>query len=243
MKWSYMKKETRVLLIAGYIAALLAIGAAGTATAAIVPFNGTDYSWLHPNSMGDEPTGDWITQINDTVEVRPGDSMQFQNRWYNGYAGTADIRISYGGGAKYTCAGADEYVFLGLNYGNYYPSGTESVSFYAMVTNCSEERNGLSVNHQYVYNGIMYGAGPFGGARGFRMATAENGTSGSFTGPDPHDNASAAGTPAVTGQPPAAGIPVSAEGAAQTPGFGFEAMILLADTFAVASFFRRNFRK
>jgi hypothetical protein len=153
-----MKKEAGVLMIAGCIAALLAIGAIGTATAAIVPFNGTDYSWLHPNSRGDEPTGDWITQINDTIEVRPGDAMQFQNRWYNGLPGTADARISYGGGQPYVCSGTDEMIFYGLNYGNYYPGSTSGVPLYSTVTNCSEEPGSLVINLQFVYNGFVYGS-------------------------------------------------------------------------------------
>ena len=128
-----------------------------TASAAIVPFNGTDYSWLHLN-IKNEPAGDWKSQIDDNIAVRPGDAMQFQNRWYNSLPGTADPRISYGGGQRYVCAGADEVIFYGLNYGNYYPGGTDSMSLYSTVSNCSAEPNNLVINHQYVYNGLTYGS-------------------------------------------------------------------------------------
>ena len=83
-------KITGALLCAGCIAALLAVFAIGTASAAIVPFNGVEYSWLHHDDNGD-PVADWIKRINDVAPVRNGDMMQFQNRWYNSYAGTADI--------------------------------------------------------------------------------------------------------------------------------------------------------
>ncbi len=104
-----------------------------------------------------QPTGDWLSQISDNIAVRKGDAMQFQNRYYNNFAGTADVRISYGGGQPYVCAGAEEYLYYGLNFGNYYPSGTVSVPLYSTVSNCSEEPNHLIVNHQYVYNGFLYG--------------------------------------------------------------------------------------
>ncbi len=140
----------------------LSVFITGMASAAVIQFDGTEYSWLHKNSKG-EPEGSWIKQIDDLATTRAGDIMQFQNRWYNSYAGTADIRISYGGGQSYTCIGADEYVFYGLNYGNYYPSGTDSVPFYSKVVanqgdpNSLEEYN-LVVSHHYVYNGIIFGS-------------------------------------------------------------------------------------
>jgi|AGTN01.3.fsa_nt_gi hypothetical protein len=233
-------KNTRAVLFVLF-ATILASSAISMANAAIVPFDGIEYSWLHENSRGD-PTGDWITQINDTVAVRPGDTMQFQNRWYNGYAGTTDIRISYGGGTKYTCIGADEYVLLGLNYGSYYPAGEDSVSFYAAVTNCSEERTyGIAVNHQYVYNGIMYGAGPFGGAMGFRRAVAENGTSGNSIDTGLQDDASATDTSAIAAQPSSTGVPTTA--AEPTPGFGFGAVILVSGAFIIAYMCGRRLHK
>ncbi len=159
-----MKKDNRALLNTGCVVAfaiMLACFATGTAFAAIVPFNGTDYSWLHANEKGD-PEGYWITQIKDTISVRDGDMMQFRNRWYNSYAGTADVRISYGGGQPYTCIGSDEYASYGLNFGNYYPSGTESISYYAQVVASqggpdSLEEYSFTANHQYVYNGVIYG--------------------------------------------------------------------------------------
>jgi hypothetical protein len=150
-------KKTGIMLCALCLAILAVSLAIGTTSAAIIPFNGTEYSWLHPDYKGD-PTGDWHSQIDDDIAVRPGDAMQFQNRYYNGYAGTADVRISYGGGQPYVCAGAEEYLFYGLNYGNYYPSGTAAVPLYSTVSNCSDEPNNLVVNHQYVYNGLVYGS-------------------------------------------------------------------------------------
>jgi hypothetical protein len=148
-------KSVSVLFVMVCIA-VLAASAIGTANAAIVPFNGTESSYLHPDGIGD-PTGNWKSQIVDNIAVRTGDVLQFQNRWYNGYAGTADVRISYGGGQRYVCSGADEVIFYGLNYGNYYPGSTDSQPLYATVTNCSEEPNNLVINHQYVYNGYVYG--------------------------------------------------------------------------------------
>jgi hypothetical protein len=238
-----MRKEAGAMLSAGCIVVMLTICFIGTATAAIVPFNGTQYSWLHANSKNDGPEGDWLGYIDDTISVRNGDSMQFQNRWYNGYAGTADIRISYGGGIKYTCVGADEYVYLGLNYGNYYPSDTASVPFYATVSNCSEEPYGLGVNHQYVFDGIMYGSGMRGGSRLFREAAPENGTSGNFTDPGLYDNASVTGTPAATAQPSATPSSATTEEPAPTQGFGSDIIILLAGTFAICYFCRGYIRK
>ncbi len=41
-----MRKEAGTLLIAGCIAAMLAVGAIGTANAVIVPFKGIEYSYL-----------------------------------------------------------------------------------------------------------------------------------------------------------------------------------------------------
>jgi hypothetical protein len=151
-----MKKENRILLGAVCLAALLAIGAAGMATAAIVPFNGIESSWLHSDSKG-LPAGDWVSQISDNIPVRKGDAMQFQNRYYNNYAGTADLRISYGGEIAGICTGADESVYYGLNYGNYYPSGQGSRPAHSTVLNRSTDLRYLMVTHQYVFNGILYG--------------------------------------------------------------------------------------
>jgi hypothetical protein len=235
-----MKKEAGALLSAGCIAAIMAVGAIGTANAAIVPFKGIEYSYLATGDSG--PYGDWIEQIDDLISVRTGDSMQFRNRWYNAYAGTADIRISYGGGFKYTCVGADEYVYYGLNYGNYYPSGTDSVPFYSTVTNCSpDEPYYLVVNHQYVYNGIMYGCdGPgFKWTVLFQKGNGTNVAETVATTPEPQDNtpatatpvATPAVTPAVTGQP----MP--------SPGFSFDAIILLAGAFSIVCSYRRYIRR
>ena len=149
-------KSTRAALFILCTAILVAC-AIDTANTAIVPFNGTEYSWLHLN-IKNEPTGDWKSQIDDNIAVRVGDAMQFQNRWYNSLPGTADPRISYGGGQPYVCSGADEVIFYGLNYGNYYPGGSDSMSLYSTVSNCSDEPNNLVINHQYVYNGIVYGS-------------------------------------------------------------------------------------
>lgn len=232
-----MRKESGALLCTGFIVALLALLAIGTADAAIVPFDGTDYSWLHEDDKG-VPTGDWITQINDTVEVRPGDVMQFQNRWYNNYAGTADIRISYGGGFRYTCMGADEYVYYGLNYGNYYPSGTESMPFYSTVTNCSsEEPYYLVANHQYVYNGMMYGCiGPdFKWTMLFQMGNSTNVTE--TDSPIQEDNAPATVTPEITGPTAITSAPRS------TPGFDFGSIILASGAFTFVCMCRRCLRR
>jgi hypothetical protein len=217
-----MRKEAGALFSAGCIAAILTIGAIGTASAAIVPFNGTDYSWLHDGPRGAE--GDWITQIDDTVYVRNGDMMQFQNRWYNSYAGTADIRISYGGGFPYTCTGADEYIYYGLNYGNYYPSGTSAVPLYSTVMNCSEEPYSLVINHQYVYNGIMYGTNgqSFKWTMQFMERSRENVTEASIETSEQQDNSTAAVTPSATVPPEATGHPTP------SPGFGFEMLVALA---------------
>ncbi len=150
MKW------TVALLCAGCIAVLLAVFAVGTASAAVVPFNGIESSWLHHANSG-EPVADWIKRINDVVAVRNGDVMQFQNRWYNSYSGSTDIRISYGGEHAGICAGIDEYVSYGLNYGNYYPSSSESIPYYSKVQACNTTPLTMLVSHQYVYNGIYYG--------------------------------------------------------------------------------------
>lgn len=212
-----MKKENRILLSTGCLAALLAIGAIGTANAAIVPFNGTGYSWLHERPVIGGPWGDWITEIKDTVYVRTGDTVQFTNRWYNGYAGAADIRISYGGLVRYTCAGADEYVLYGLNYGNYFPSGTGSWSAYSTILNCSEERYPLSVNHQYVYNGIMYGSGP-SWSLGFSKGTPGNSTANDAPDTNPQDEIYATVMPSII--PTAMPIVSDAPSPSPSPGFG-----------------------
>ena len=140
----------------GCAVALLATFAIGAASAAVVPFSGIEYSWLHHDD-DQQPVAEWIKRINDLTPVRNGDMMQFQNRWYNSYSGTADIRISYGGEHAGICAGADEYVSYGLNYGNYYPSSTESMPYYSKVLACNKTPLTLLVSHQYVYNGIQYG--------------------------------------------------------------------------------------
>lgn len=222
-----MKKEAGALISAGCIAVILSICAIDMASAAVVPFNGTGYSWLHEGPRGIE--GDWITQIEDTVYVRTGDSMQFQNRWYNNYAGTADIRISYGGGQPYVCMGADEYVYYGLNYGNYYPSGTTAVPFYSAVANCSDEPNHLVVNHQYVYNGLMYGTnGPgFQWTMLFQKGDRENMAQGSVGTAEQQDNSAAIVMPAATI------TPVPTGRATPSPGFGFEAPAALTCAMAI----------
>jgi hypothetical protein len=226
-------KSVDIMLFAVCIVALAA-SAIGTASAAIVPFNGTDYSWLH-----DGPEGDWITQIEDTVDVRAGDSMQFQNRWYNSYASTADIRISYGGGQPYVCLGADEYVYYGLNYGNYYPSGTESVPFYSTVSNCSEEPNHLVVNHQYVYNGLMYGCdGPgFKWTMLFRKGSGENVTKDPAETPEEQVDSTPVTTPSATVTPGATGQ------STPVPGPGFDTMLFLTGVVTMAYLYRRYLRK
>jgi hypothetical protein len=233
-----MKSKAVSWLSMGCILAAIAAGTIGTANAAIVPFNGTEYSWLHEDTSGSGPGGDWIEQIHDTIPVRNGDVMQFQNRWYNAYAGTTDIRISYGGCAPYSCTGSDEYVFCGLNYGNYYPGGTDTMSAYATVTNCSNETYGISVNHQYVYNGIMYGSGPFGSGLGFREIL-ENETPRYVAGKGPDGNASAT----ATAQPSAAGMPGGTEQPAPAPGLIPGILAILTGTFVIGYFCRRHFHK
>jgi hypothetical protein len=215
-----MGKIMRTVSYAGCIVTLLAILTIGQASAAIVPFDGIDSSWLHPDYKGD-PTGDWLAQINDVAPVRIGDDLQFQNRWYNGYAGTVDVRISYGGGQRYVCSGADEYVHYGINYGNYFPGSVSSVPFYATVMNCSEDAYNIVITHQYTYNGILYGSGQARGA-GFRRATPEELAEAQTATPAPRDNATATATPAASSPPTPA------------PGFGFETMIMLACGAAIA---------
>lgn len=235
-----MKSTIVVLFI--LFAIILAVSAIGMANAAIVPFDGTEYSWFHDGSdKGAE--GDWIAEINDTVAVRPGDTMQFQNRWYNGYAGTVDTRISYGGRFRYTCIGADEYVLYGLNYGSYYPSGTESVPFYSTVTNCSEEVYDILVNHQYVCNGVMFGAG-YTLTMSFQRRTVENDTSDYVADTDLYENAYATEVPSATAQPSATVLPAVTEEPAPAPGFSFDIIITLASgTFAIICICGRCLRK
>jgi hypothetical protein len=233
-------KNTKALLFLICVA-ILASFAIDMANAAIVPFDGIEYSWFHDgNDKGAE--GGWITEINDTVEVRPGDTMQFQNRWYNGYAGTVDTRISYGGRFRYTCIGADEYVLYGLNYGSYYPSGTESVPFYSAVTNCSEEIYDILVNHQYVCNGVMFGAG-YTLTMSFQRRTVENGTQDYGTDTDLHENEYATPIPSATAQPSATVLPAVTEEPVPTPGFSFDTIILTSGAFAIAYICERCLHK
>jgi len=235
-----MKKEARVLLIAVCVAALLAIGAIGTATAAIVPFDGIEYSWLHLDSR-DEPAGDWLEQIDDTISVRTGDSMQFQNRWYNSLPGTADIRISYGGGQRYTCVGADESVFYGLNYGNYYPSSKESVPFYSTVVASPGDPNSLEeyslvINHQYVYNGLKYGCNVATDKWKIRFKSTDQApaTPEVTAVPEQQNNSPATVTPTPAVTPTATVTPAVAGPPTPSPGSGIDVLVALACALAIA---------
>jgi len=224
-------KSARALLCAGCIVALLAVYATGTASAAIVPFNGVEYSWLHHDDNGD-PVADWIKRINDVAPVRNGDMMQFQNRWYNTYAGTADIRISYGAEVPGTCSGADESVYYGLNYGNYYPSGTGSVPFYSTVSSCNKTPYYLMVTHQYVFNGIQYGTLDPNDKSLLFQWRADINDSRVIQDPTP--------TPTPTGTPTLVPLPADTS----TPGFGFGSIIALisalAITYALYSIIRKR---
>jgi hypothetical protein len=227
-------KRAGLLIIAICVAALLAACAIDMASAAIVPFNGTGYSWLHLN-IRDEPTGDWLEQINDTITVRTGDSMQFQNRWYNSLPGTADLRISYGGGQRYTCVGADESIYYGLNFGNYYPSSKESVPFYSTVVASPGDPNSLDeynlvINHQYVYNGLKYGSNVETDKWTMRFKSTNQTpvTPGATAVPEQQNNSPTTVTPTPTVTPVAADRPTP------SPGFGIDAMVALACALAIA---------
>ncbi len=228
-----MKKSTRVLLCSGCAATLLAAFLIGTASAAIVPFQGVDQSWLHHDDNGD-PVADWKKRISDVAPVRNGDIMQWQNRWYNSYAGTTDIRISTGGEVAGICEGIDEYVSYGLNYGNYYPSGTGSWSGYAHVYNCTKYAQYMMVTHQYVYNGIYYGTlDPSDKSRLFQWRADINDPRVIQTSPTPvptQEPAEPTETPA-TGKPTLVPLPSSPE---PSPGFEFAGVLLLVAALAAA---------
>jgi hypothetical protein len=245
-----MIKEAGALLSAGCIAAIiLAVSVTGTATAAIVPFDGTEYSWLHLD-IRDEPAGDWLEQIDDTISVRTGDSMQFQNRWYNSLPGTADIRISYGGGQPYTCVGADESVYYGLNFGNYYPSSKESVPFYSTVVASPGDPNSLEeyslvINHQYVYNGLKYGSNVADDKWKIRFKSTEQApvTPEVTAVQEQQNNSLATVTPIPTVTPTPTAIPVVTDLPTPSPGFGIDALVALACIPAIVSLSIRSGKK
>jgi hypothetical protein len=228
-----MRKSARILLGSGCIVALMAAFFVGTASAAIVPFNGVDYSWLHHDDNGD-PVADWIKRISDIAPVRNGDVMQWQNRWYNNYAGTTDIRISSGGEVANICQGLDEYVSYGLNYGNYYPSGTGSWSAYAYVYNCTKFPQYMMVTHQYVYNGIYYGTlDPADKSRTFQWRADINDSRVIQTSPTPKPSQQAEPTETPkTGSPTL--VPLPSSGTEPSPGFELAGFIMLAATIAIA---------
>lgn len=229
-----MRKNTRILLGSSCAAAMLAVFLIGTATAAIVPFNGVEYSWLHHDDNGD-PVADWIKRISDVAPVRNGDAMQFQNRWYNSYAGTADLRISYGGEIAGICTGADEYVYYGLNYGNYYPSGTGSVPFYSTVLACTKQPQYLMITHQYVFNGIQYGTlDPGDKSHCFQWRAEINDSRVIQTSPTPAPTAGPTQKPpanaTITATPTMVPLPGQPE---SSPGFGI-GLAMLASAIAGA---------
>lgn len=229
-----MKRSTGILLGCGCIAVMLAVFLIGTASAAIVPFNGVEYSWLHHNDNGD-PVADWIKRINDVAPVRNGDAMQFQNRWYNNYAGTADLRISYGGEIAGTCQGDDTSVYYGLNYGNYYPSGMGSWPAYSTVMNCSKDLQYLMVTHQYVFNGIMYGTlDPSDKTLLFQWRADINDSRVIQTPPSPTPTST--GTPTGTNTSTNTSKPtlVPLPPATPSPGFGFGSLVALVSALAIA---------
>jgi hypothetical protein len=229
-----MKKSTWIFLGSGCIAALLAVFLIGTASAAIVPFNGVEYSWLHHADNGD-PVADWIKRISDVAPVRNGDAMQFQNRYYNSYAGTADLRISYGGELAGICTGGDESVYYGLNYGNYYPSGTGSWPCYSTVLACNMTPLYLMVTHQYVFNGIMYGTlDPADKSLLFQWRADINDSRVIQTSPTPGPSQSPTQTPTRT---PANGTPTLVPLPSQpssSPGFEFGSILVLISALVVA---------
>jgi hypothetical protein len=231
-----MKRSTGILLISGCIAALLGVFLIGTASAAIVPFQGVEYSWLHHDDNGD-PVADWIKRISDVAPVRNGDLMQFQNRWYNNYAGTADIRISYGGEQAGICTGADESVYYGLNYGNYYPSGTSAVPFYSTVLACNVTPLYLMVTHQYVFNGIQYGTlDPADKSLLFQWRADINDSRVIQTTvtPKPANGSSPTTTDRPTNGSSPTLVPLPAQSSPTTPGFGFGSVFALVSLLAIA---------
>lgn len=239
-----MKKSTGALLGCGCIAVLVAVFLISPASAAIVPFNGVEYSWLHHDDNGD-PVADWIVRISDVAPVRNGDMMQFQNRWHNSYAGTADIRISYGGELAGICTGADEYVYYGLNYGNYYPSGNSAVPFYSTVLNCSKDPLYLMVTHQYVINGIQYGTlDPGDKSLLFQWRADINDSRVIQTSPTPTPIPTPTPTPGGTVRPtqsttPTNGstptkVPLPPQTSTSTPGLGFGSIMALVAILSIA---------
>ncbi|HUL62536.1 MAG TPA: hypothetical protein VLT35_05690 [Methanocella sp.] len=226
-------RSAGALACAVFIAALLAVLATGRASAAIAPVNGVDYSWLHHADNGD-PVADWFKRIQDIAPVRNGDDLQFQNRWYNSYAGTVDLRISYGGEVTGTCSGADESVYYGLNYGNYYPSSTGAVPFYSTILSCNATPYYLMVTHQYVYNGIMYGTlDPMDKALCFQWRAQEN---------DPRVIQTPTGTPTAkpTNTTP---VPLPSATAKPSPGFDFGTVLLLAGLLGLVGGAANSVRK
>ncbi|HEY3274776.1 MAG TPA: hypothetical protein VGJ92_13480 [Methanocella sp.] len=211
----------------GCIAALLAVFLIGPASAAIVPFNGVENSWLHHDDNGD-PVADWVIRISDVAPVRNGDMLQFQNRWFNSYEGTTDLRISYGGELAGICTGADESVYYGLNYGNYYPT-TGSVPFYSTVLACNVTPLYLMVTHQYVLNGIQYGTlDPSDKSLLFQWRYEANESRPDGTTPTPKPTNTNTNTSTPTR------VPLPSQTSTSTPGFGFGSLIALAAALAIA---------
>jgi hypothetical protein len=240
-----MKKSTGALLGSGCIAAVLAIFLICPASAAIVPFNGVENSWLHHDDNGD-PVADWKFRISDVAPVRNGDMMQFQNRWYNNYEGTADLRISYGGELAGICTGADESVYYGLNFGNYYPT-TGTVPFYSTVLACNVTPLYLMVTHQYVLNGIQYGTlDPSDKSLLFQWRYEINDSRVIQTSPTPSPATSPTATASV--RPNSTGnatlVPLPSQTSTSTPGFGFGSIIALVAALIIAyvgySFMRKG---
>ena len=220
-----------ILLCSGCIAALLAVFLTGTASAAIVPFRGVEQSWLHHDDNGD-PVADWIVRISDVAPVRNGDMMQFQNRYYNSYAGTTDIYISYGGEFAGICTGGYERVQVGLNYGSYYPSSSDSWPAYSTVLNCSKDPLYLMVTHQYDFNGILYGTlDPSDKSLLFQWRADINDARVIQTGPTQAPEKEPTQTP-ITGSPTK--VPLPSSESQPSPGFGFGAVIVLGAALAVA---------
>lgn len=221
-----MKKGAGTLFAAVCIATILAVCTFGTAFAAIIPVSGVEDTWLHHGDDG-QPIADWKKRISDLAPVRAGDQVQFENRWFNSYEGSADIRISFGGDTPATVKGGDETVYYGLNYGNYYPSDTGSWPAYALITEANTTPYGIMVTHQYVYNGVYYGTLiPEDHTLLFQWRAAEN---------PPGTDSGTAPAPTATVKPTATPRATPATTPTQSsPGFDFGMIIALASVLMVA---------
>lgn len=143
-----------VLMLASIAMILVAMGT-GNAFAAKVWYSGTERSQLN---SGNSP--EWLGTITQDVSAARGDTLAWNNRWYNNNPGsTVTPWAQYGGSPPGGASGGWYTAPSSISYGYYYPSSTGNQEIDSTVLDTASGSYDLGVNHLYQNGQTLYGTG------------------------------------------------------------------------------------